>query len=377
MKASDIPSETFPIPFADSAGGGYIHQVPVASQIGITNGAASLTDGFPPLNFLPVGSGGVPPFGQDMNGILNQVTQWTRWQNAGGLAQYDSAFSTAIGGYPEGTLLAGTTAGVVYLCIVDDNTTNPNSGGAGWIVIGTSSAILNNSYTYAPDTGTATALVATLAPVPTAYVTGMEFVVKTANAAVGAATINLNGLGAKSIVDQSGAPIIPGFWQAGDFLTMLYDGTSVRVIGGNTISATLFSSTNGNTQSLTNNNPTTVLFATAGGSTNFGTYTTSVFTFTRSGVYAISAAIVEGLTFTGTPGTSGILETRKNATPIIGSHITSQSSQASPVSFPMSSTVIATVLAGDQITIVTNIVAASGFTAASATSVSLSITPIS
>ena len=61
MLASAIPIK-FPIPFGNSAGGGYIRPIPQASQIGIANGAASLTDGFPPLNFLPLGSGGVPPF---------------------------------------------------------------------------------------------------------------------------------------------------------------------------------------------------------------------------------------------------------------------------------------------------------------------------
>lgn len=131
MKLSDLPSGTFPIPFAASAGGGFIRTVPVASQIGITDGAASLTDGFPPLNFLPVGSGGTPPFGQDTNGILNQITQWTRWQNAGALVKYKSAFSTDVGGYPQGAIVASATnSGVVWLCLADDNTTDPDSSSA-------------------------------------------------------------------------------------------------------------------------------------------------------------------------------------------------------------------------------------------------------
>lgn len=140
MQSSDIPSRKFPVPFANSAGAGYIRNIPVASQIGITNGAASLTDGFPPLNFLPVGSGGVPPFGQDFNGILAQITQWTQWQNAGGLVTYDATFSSDIGGYPRGAIVAGSSSGVVWLCIADDNTTNPNTGGVGWVRISTFSA---------------------------------------------------------------------------------------------------------------------------------------------------------------------------------------------------------------------------------------------
>lgn len=135
MKSSDIPSK-FQIPFANAAGGGYIRNVPTASQIGIQNGAASLTDGFPPLNFLPVGSGGVPPFGQDMNGILKQATAWNRWQATGSFPPYDPAWQTSAGvnGYPSGACVASLLQqGLIWLSIVEDNITNPDTGGAGWI----------------------------------------------------------------------------------------------------------------------------------------------------------------------------------------------------------------------------------------------------
>ena len=137
MDASSIPTK-FPIPFANSSGAGYIRQVPTASQIGIQNGAASLTDGFPPLNFLATGSGGVPPFGQDHNGILNQATAWLRWMQAGGgIIPYDATFQTAISGYPNGALVASTTtAGLVWRSTADNNTTDPDTGGAGWAAFG-------------------------------------------------------------------------------------------------------------------------------------------------------------------------------------------------------------------------------------------------
>ena len=165
MKIANIPAK-FPIPFAESAGGSYIRSIPVSSQIGITNGAASLADGFVPLNFLPVGSGGVPPFGQDMNGILNQITLWSQWQGAGGLPIYDSSFSTSIGGYPQGSILSsGTTAGVVWLSTTDDNTSNPDAGGANWLSFAMASSsrlrliatrVFNTvgTTTYTPSVGT-------------------------------------------------------------------------------------------------------------------------------------------------------------------------------------------------------------------------------
>jgi len=106
MQSTNIPSK-IPLPFANSASSTYKYSIPTASQIGITNGKASLTDGFPPLTFTPIGSGGVPPFGGDMNGILYEITAIQQWQEAGGFFPYDSTFSTAIGGYPKGLMDCG------------------------------------------------------------------------------------------------------------------------------------------------------------------------------------------------------------------------------------------------------------------------------
>lgn len=131
MKAVDLPAR-IPTPFANSAGGGFIRPIPVPSQIGIDNGAASFETGFPPANFTPVTAGGIPPNGQDFNGILWRITQWSRWFGAGGAVPWDSAFSAAVGGYPAGALVQSTTVGKLWLSIVDDNVTNPNAGGAGW-----------------------------------------------------------------------------------------------------------------------------------------------------------------------------------------------------------------------------------------------------
>lgn len=135
MQRSDVPVK-FPIPFANSAGPTYKHQVPTASQIGVTDGAASLTDGFVPDNFLPLASGGIPPFGNDFNGILFQATAWARWQSAGVPAPYDSAFQAAIGGYPLSSIVeSATTAGRLWTSLVENNTTNPDTFGAGWRIV--------------------------------------------------------------------------------------------------------------------------------------------------------------------------------------------------------------------------------------------------
>jgi hypothetical protein len=109
-----------------------VHAVPEASQVSITPGAASLTTGFPPLNFQSYTAGGIPPFGNDLNGILNQITAWQRWTQAGGYPRYNAAYQTAIGGYPSGAVLMAATNNGMWVSTADSNMTNPDTGGAGW-----------------------------------------------------------------------------------------------------------------------------------------------------------------------------------------------------------------------------------------------------
>ena len=131
MQSTNIPTK-IPLPFGFAAATGQINAIPTASQIGIVNGRASLHDGFPPNTFLPLTTGGVPPFGADFNGILNEITSITQWQQAGGFFPYDSAFSTTIGGYPKGAVLQSANGSGLWISTAENNTTNPDTGGAGW-----------------------------------------------------------------------------------------------------------------------------------------------------------------------------------------------------------------------------------------------------
>lgn len=146
MLASDIPAK-FPLPWASSAAPPYIRPIPLASQIGIVAGAASLTDGFVPLNFQPLSAGGVPPWGADFNGIMHQVTQWSRWLNAGGTVKYDGTFSGQIGGYPKGAVIQASDESGFWQSIADNNATNPDTGGDGWLNLG---ILKTGSWTWQP-----------------------------------------------------------------------------------------------------------------------------------------------------------------------------------------------------------------------------------
>ncbi len=132
MEAADSPAR-ISLPFANS---GTKNTIPTASQVGITPGAASLTTGFPPLTFTPLAAGGVPPSGADFNGILYEITAIQRWQCAGGGFKYNASFSTAVGGYPKGTVLVNTADDGGWLSTVDNNATDPDAGGAGWVPYG-------------------------------------------------------------------------------------------------------------------------------------------------------------------------------------------------------------------------------------------------
>jgi hypothetical protein len=122
--------------------------IPVASQIGITPGAASYTDGFPPLTRTPIAAGGVPPFGEDMNGVLFDLSAAVQWAQAGGMYRFDSTFSTAIGGYPIGaTILLDDNITTVKSTIAD-NTNNPNSSMTGWVVVDGALSAASSGYKY-------------------------------------------------------------------------------------------------------------------------------------------------------------------------------------------------------------------------------------
>jgi len=123
------------LPFATS---GAKNTIPVASQIGIVAGAASLTDGFPPLTRTPLAAGGTPPSGLDMNGIIYELSAILRWANAGGGYIYDGTFAadSNVGGYPKGARVLRSDGVGYWLNTADNNVTDPEGAGAvaaGWV----------------------------------------------------------------------------------------------------------------------------------------------------------------------------------------------------------------------------------------------------
>lgn len=115
-----------PLPFATS---GSKNTIPLTSA---DPQRAEYTEGFPPLTTTPIASGGKPPLGPDMNGILFAITSALFAYQGGALQPYSSDVSDAIGGYNLGALVAMADGAGWWDCITDDNTTDPDAGGAGW-----------------------------------------------------------------------------------------------------------------------------------------------------------------------------------------------------------------------------------------------------
>jgi hypothetical protein len=134
VQDSQVPTR-LPAVWANGAVAPYILSggIPTASQQSVLSGAASLYDGFPPACFVPIATGGAGPFGRDFNTILNQITGGVQWQQAGGPLPHDATFSTAVGGYPLGALIPSDSApGQFWYSTVDNNTSDPDTGGANW-----------------------------------------------------------------------------------------------------------------------------------------------------------------------------------------------------------------------------------------------------
>jgi len=102
---------------------------------------ASMQEGFPVITMTDVDQGGMPPQGQDMNGILFDVTTAIQYQQAGGLFPYDATFAQAIDGYPLGALLTAADGSCLYQNTVSGNVSDPDNGGQGWSQILSSASI--------------------------------------------------------------------------------------------------------------------------------------------------------------------------------------------------------------------------------------------
>lgn len=103
----------------------------------LQSGYASYNNGFPSITMIPKESGGLPPRGQDMNGILNQGgSQFDMYTQMGGTYSLDSNILNN-GGYAKNCIVYQDDG--MYMSLVDNNTddfvNDPSVLGTTWQLI--------------------------------------------------------------------------------------------------------------------------------------------------------------------------------------------------------------------------------------------------
>lgn len=93
------------------------------------NGRAGYDEGFPPINMTAVSAGGIPPYGQDMNGILYDLSAAIQYAQSGVAFPFNQDFATAIGGYEIGAIVSdASNKSLLWINGTASNTTFPT----GW-----------------------------------------------------------------------------------------------------------------------------------------------------------------------------------------------------------------------------------------------------
>lgn len=136
-----LPAATPPIipqPFAQNAPGGNIN-TPIPNTSG-TPGLATYDQGWPTVTMEPVVAGGIPPEGQDFNGIFFAITAHLYYLQSGQRWPFNATVAAAIGGYPIGAIVEMADGTGEWVNISAANSTNPDTNppgapGSGWVAL--------------------------------------------------------------------------------------------------------------------------------------------------------------------------------------------------------------------------------------------------
>lgn len=194
--------------------------------------AASWQQGFPPITMTPKASGGQPPQGQDMNGVLNAMSAHTVFLQQGGVYAWDATVGAV--GYPLGAVLVLNDGTNMVMNMLAANTADPNSDFAPnthwWPVSGP----MVGASTFAAAGGTANALTLTLPGsinlfLPHDVLTeGIRVAFRATAANTGACSLNVNGVGALLLQRSDNAPLAAGDLVVGQ----IYEAVHTTASGG-------------------------------------------------------------------------------------------------------------------------------------------------
>ncbi len=124
-------------PWASNASVTYVQIPLIPSQITVTPGVPSFDDGFVPINFIDPRKGGKAIKGEYLNGLLQMLTNYASEMTKGQYPGWDATIGAT--GYGLGAFLSKADGSGYWSNQVAGNTSNPDTGGAGWITVGSTS----------------------------------------------------------------------------------------------------------------------------------------------------------------------------------------------------------------------------------------------
>jgi hypothetical protein len=104
-------------------------------------------------------------------------------------------------------------------------------GSAGVSAAQAAQTIINNRDGYGLTTNSGNTYAVTLTPAPAAYVDGLRITIKINAANTGAVTINVNGLGAKSVLKSNGSAMASNALRANSVYSLVYNGANFILQG--------------------------------------------------------------------------------------------------------------------------------------------------
>lgn len=123
-----------------------------------------------------------------------------------------------------------TTPGVVELPVQSEVDAGTASGGAGPLVVTPDTLRARNFNDYAVDSVGSDDYAITITPAITAYTAGQRFTFKAGTANTGACTLNVSGLGAKTIKKNVSTDLDTGDILANQIVEVEYDGTNMQMV---------------------------------------------------------------------------------------------------------------------------------------------------
>lgn len=123
-----------------------------------------------------------------------------------------------------------TDRGIVELATLAETLSRTTTGGTGAKLVVTPDNLTTVlTYDYAVDSSGTDTYSITVTPAPTAYVTGQKFTFKVGTSNIGTCSLNVNGLGSKTIYKNYNATLADGDLLAGQVVTVAYDGTNFQL----------------------------------------------------------------------------------------------------------------------------------------------------